>query len=112
MSWPSSPMFDITKETGKVLQQVIPLLCDLESLFAGISTDVPGITEEDKIDIEVTPKAIHIMTSHFKELIDMHTSQASSVERSDIWGKFPTMIATISSDVHQVINLNHPYERY
>ena len=77
-------MFDITKETGKVLQQFIPPLCDLESLFAGLSTNVPGITEEDKIDIGIMPKAIHIMTSFFNELADVYTSQASSVEESDI----------------------------
>ena len=103
MSWQSSPIFDITKETGKALQQVIPLLRDLESLFAGLSTDIPGITEEDKIDIRIMPRAIHIMTSQFRVLADVYTSQTSSVEQSNSWEQFPTMIVTITSDAYQVI---------
>ena len=103
MNWQSSPIFDITKETGKVLQQVIPLLRDLESLFAGLSTDIPGITEEDKIDIEIMPRAIHIMTSQFRALVDVHTSQTSSDKQCDSWEQFPTMIVTITSDAYQVI---------
>ena len=103
MNWQSSPIFDITKETGKVLQQVIPLLRDLESLFAGLSTNIPGITEEDKIDIEIMPRAIHIMTSQFRMLVDVHTSQTLSVKQCDSWEQFPTMIVTITSDAYQVI---------
>ena len=91
------PILDNTKETGKVLQQVIPLLRDLESLFAGLSTDIPGITEEDKIDIRVMPRAIHTLISHLHLEIDMYTSQAITLD------KYYTMIATITSDGNQVI---------
>ena len=91
------PILDNTKEIGKVLQQVIPLLRDLESLFAGLSTDIPGITEEDKIDIRVMPRAIHTLISHLHLEIDMYTSQAITLD------KYDTMIATITSDGNQVI---------
>ena len=91
------PTFDNTKEIGKILQEVVPLLRDLESLFAGLSTDIPGITEEDKIDIKVMPRAIHTLISHIHLEIDMYTSKAITLDEYD------TMIATICSDGNQVI---------
>ena len=97
------PILENTKETGKVLQQIVPLLRELESLFARLSTDIPGITEEDKIDIKVMPRAIHILMSNISVEIDMLTSQILNAENFENWGPLSTMIATISSDVYQVI---------
>ena len=94
------PVLDITKEIGKMLQQAIPLLRDLESLFAGLSTVAPGITEEDKIDIAVMPRAIHILISNVRVEIEMLTSQTLKVEN---WGPVSNIITTITSDVYQVI---------
>ena len=99
----SPPIFDNTKETGKILQEVIPLLRDLESLFAGLSTDIPGITEEDKIDIRVMPKAIHILISQLAVMIDVLASQTLNAKDYENWGPLSAMMATIASDAYQVI---------
>lgn len=98
------PVYDVTKEKEKVIQQaVIPLLGDLESLFAGLSTDVPGITEEDKIDIGIMPRAIHILMSYLRVQIDMLASQTFNAEHFATLGPLSPVIATILSDIYQVI---------
>ena len=91
------------RKQKKILQQVIPLLRDIESLFAGLSTDIPGITEEDKIDIGIMSKTIHILISQLAVMIDVLASQTLNAKDYENWGQLSAIIATITSDAYQVI---------
>ena len=97
------PVYDLTKDKEKIIQRVIPLLCDLKSLFTGLSTDIPGITEEDKIDIGIMPRAINILMSYFRVQVGVLTSQTFNVEHHVSLGPLSAVVKTISSDVLQVI---------
>lgn len=93
--------YRINKQT-KMLQQMIPIMIDLKSLFAGISSDISGgVGEDDKRDIGLMSRALHIMISDFRAWFEILKSQESNVHNS---GNTGAVLDNIASTLYQVLN--------
>ena len=93
--------YHINKQT-KMLQQMIPIMIDLKALFTGISSDISGrVGEDDKRDIGVMSRALHIMISDFRAWFEILKSQESDVQNS---GSTGAVLDNIASTLYQVLS--------